>query len=101
MKRELVVRDEVFADASEAADWYDQRLDGLGERFLLALHEGIASIQDAPFQYPIHTRSIRRARIERFPYGVYFVANESSVTVLAVMHLMRNPRLIKRTLRGR
>ena len=56
----------------------------------------MASIERNPQLYPVvHKGVIRRALTRRFPYGVFFVEGERSVSVIAVAHVKRNPRFWK------
>jgi len=101
MRRGMIVRPEAATDAIEACRWYDQRVIGLGKRFLDEIDVLMASIQDVPQQYPVYVRDIRRARLRSFPYAIFFAADEAKVVVLAVLHLYRDPRLIHRIVRQR
>ncbi len=98
MQRRIIVEAEAEADAMEASLWYAECAEGLGTRFLGELDETIVSISDSPESFPIYRHDIRRARIAHFPYAIFFVTEESHIRVLAVMNLMRDPRLIRRTL---
>jgi toxin ParE1/3/4 len=101
MRRELVVRPEASADALEASRWYEERIDGLGLRFLYELDAAMISIRKSPSSYPIYRHEIRRIRVNRFPYGVFFAVTEFRVVVLGVFHLHRDPRQLRKTLRQR
>jgi hypothetical protein len=37
------------------------------------------------------SKGIRRAMLRRFPFGVFFVVDDDWSTVVAVMHLHRDP----------
>jgi plasmid stabilization system protein ParE len=94
MKKPLIVRAEAETDLAEAFHWYEQHVRGLGEQFLLCVDAVMASIERNPQLYPvIHRGVIRRALTRRFPYGVFFVEGERSVSIIAVAHAKRNPRL--------
>jgi plasmid stabilization system protein ParE len=88
----VLVRDAATADLAEAADWYEQRRGGLGVEFLRAARALLAAIGRAPFQFPIARGAVRRARVRRFPYVVYFIPDPTRVVVIAVMHGRRDPR---------
>jgi hypothetical protein len=45
----------------------------------------------APFRFPILTRNIRRARMNRFPYGLYFIVADDDIVVIACLHGSRAP----------
>jgi plasmid stabilization system protein ParE len=90
----LIVRPEAEADLSEAYQWYEKRVAGLGEQFLLSLDATMASIEREPQLYPVvHKGIVRRALLRRFPFGVYFIDGERSVSVIGVVHAKRNPRV--------
>ena len=94
MKKSLIVRGEAEADLAEAFHWYEQQVRGLGDQFLLCVDAVMALIERNPQLYPVvHRGVIRRALTRRFPYGVFFVEGERSVSVIAVAHVKRNPRL--------
>lgn len=65
------VRSKAEQEAREAAQWYEERPPGLGPAFLGIVDSVIASISENPFRFPIVHRDIRRALLNRFPYGVF------------------------------
>ncbi len=92
MNRKLVIRPEAEKEMTEAFEWYENSVDGLGYEFLLCVEAVFQSIRRSPQQYRrVHTK-VRRALTRRFPYEVYFVETEESVNVLAVFHAKRNPK---------
>ena len=93
MKKPLIVRAEAEADLLEAYRWYEQQVRDLGGEFLLCVDAVMAAIERTPKLYPVVYKGIiRRALLRRFPYGVFFVEGERSVSVIAVAHAKRNPR---------
>jgi hypothetical protein len=88
---ELRVRPEAEVDTFEAALWYEGERNGLGAVFLQALRGVLARIEIGPLQFPLVTADIRRALLGRFPFGVFFFVEGQGATVIAVMHLHRNP----------
>jgi plasmid stabilization system protein ParE len=94
----LVVRPEAEADIDEAYAWYERRSIGLGDRFLDAVEATFALVQESPGRFPAKHREpdlvIRRALVEGFPYGVFFIWNETdnATSVIACMHARRDPR---------
>jgi len=94
MKKPVIVRAEAEADLAEAYNWYEQQVRDLGGEFLLCVDAVIASIERNPHLYPVVYKGIiRRALMRRFPYGVFFVVGERNVSVIAVAHAKRNPRI--------
>lgn len=90
MRLSLRVRAEL--DVTEAYGWYESRGRGLGDEFLVALEDCLARVRRQPILHAAHDDRVRRARVRRFPYWVYFVIRGEIVDVLAVFHERRRPR---------
>ena len=92
MTPRFIVRPLAEADVAEAFDWYEERSPGLGMEFLRAVDVTFAIIARTPQLFPQLQKNVRRARLRRFPYGVFFIARADAISVLAVMHAHRDPR---------
>lgn len=92
MTPRFLVRSAAEADLAEAYEWYEERSPGLGSEFLRAVDVTFASIARMPGIFPKLHEDIRRARLRRFPYGVFFIERSGTVSVLAVLHAHRDPR---------
>lgn len=92
MTPRFIVRSPAEADLAEAFEWYEQRSRGLGLEFLRAVDVTFATIARTPQRFPRVHQEIRRARLRRFPYGVFFLEQAGTISVLAVMHAHRDPR---------
>ncbi len=95
MARRLVVQPQSDLDIQAAAVWYEDQRSGLGARFLDELDQVFRRIVDNPRQFPRVEDKVHRALLRHFPYGVYFLAKEESIDVLAVLHLHRHPEMWK------
>ena len=77
MTSRFVVRPEAEADIEEAFGWYETRSSGLGIRFLDAVGITLEIVRESPQRFPSMHRepdlTIRRALLEGFPYGVFFI----------------------------
>jgi putative addiction module component (TIGR02574 family) len=59
--------------------------------------EALARLRsENPYLYPTIHRKIRRASLNRFPYGVYYAPIAGDLHVLAVVHDARHPSVWKR-----
>ena len=72
--------------------WYDKRGVELTNRFLDELDAAIAGAMERPASFPLVRRGVRQMRLKRFPYRVFFKADESRIDILAIYHTSRNPR---------
>lgn len=88
----LLVRPAAEADLEEAFAWYEKRQQGLGTEFLDCVEEGFNKILLKPdFGFVVH-QLMRRARVRRFPYGVFYLVTDSTIVVVGVLHGRRAPR---------
>lgn len=91
MTREVIFHPQVEMDTQEAYHWYEARSDGLGSEFLVCVGEAIEEIRYFPGMYAVvqvepDGRQIRRARVRRFPHGVFYVLENETISVVAVIH---------------
>lgn len=95
MARQVVVQPQAALDIQASAIWYEDEQDGLSARFLDELNLVFNRIGNNPRQFPIVEGEVRRALLRNFPYGVYFLSESQDITVLAVLHLHRQPDMWK------
>jgi toxin ParE1/3/4 len=93
MKYLLIVRPGAEQQATEAFHWYQEKLTGLGEDFLICLDACITSIIANPNLYQKKYLDIRMGIIEKFPYGIYYIIDDDTIVVLAILHFSRNPEI--------
>jgi plasmid stabilization system protein ParE len=103
MSRPILIRPEAEAEMADAFNWHEDRVAGLGCEFLMAIDACLQRITRNPDQHPLVHKTVRRALLRRFPYGIFFISEPERIVVLAVFHAKRNPRrwLERTCLRGR
>lgn len=87
----LVFRPYVERELDEAANWYEEHQPGLRQKFLDAVGEAFARIEENPRSFPEVHFDIRRAAVQRFPYGIFYTLIQGEVHVLAIVHDARHP----------
>lgn len=92
----LDVSSEAELEIFEAALRYEREREDLGFRFEAQVNTVFARVLANPFEFPIIEQDVRRALVRGFPYGVFFMTETDLVTVLAVLHLRRDPDTWKR-----
>jgi plasmid stabilization system protein ParE len=80
-----------FADVEAAVSWYEQQSAGLGQAFEDALNEKIAQILEAPTFFMEREAGVRWAKLQRFPYQIYYRIESDMIFVMAVLHEKRHP----------
>lgn len=79
------------AEFIEASFWYESKRLGLALEFMTEIDLCVSLAAQHPFQYAIIREDIRRVVANRFPYSIYFRAEEHRIVVLAVFHGSRDP----------
>ena len=91
MTLRLHVKPDARADLEAAVDWYENEEPGVGLRLLDEVDAVLPRVAQSPLQFPIVHKNIRRALLRRFPYGIFFVFEDDTVSILAITHLSRDP----------
>jgi toxin ParE1/3/4 len=60
------------AELIDAQDWYEAEAPGLGRRFRSEIDHAVQRMATNPRQFPEVFKKLRRARVRRFPYGLFF-----------------------------
>ena len=88
----LVLRPAAAADLTEAHAHYHGLVDGLGDRFVVALDELFARLTEFPRSAPLVAgyRDVRRAVVRGFPYVVFYRHQPDRIDVLRILHAARS-----------
>lgn len=92
----LIIKPLAELDATEAAKWYNNKRDGLGDEFLLALDAKINNLQRNPTSFQLIYKNIRRALTERFPYGIFYIIENETIYILAIISTSRSSKIWKK-----
>ena len=87
----LVLRLLAKRDLAEARRWYEDKQPGLGDDFGACVDATFATICAHPRIFPRVDSRVRRAKINRFPFGVFYLIEGDTIRVLAVLHHARSP----------
>ena len=93
-----------WQDAIGIVNYLDGQALGLGSLFLAAVFQTEAVVDAQPRAFAVvHPPDKRRAIIHRpfAGYGTYYRVTLRGPEILAVLHMVRNPRWIRRTLARR
>lgn len=94
MSLPVVLTAEAEADFDTAADWDEQQA-GLGAEFTDRVRKVLTQIGQTPELHGVIHQDIRRARVQRFPYLVFYRVRPDRVEVIAVLHGRRDPSVWK------
>ncbi len=88
MIREIVVRPLAVEDLVEAAAWYEEQAEGLGEDLVDEVLNALRRAASNPelFHVVRHDGEVRRVLTDRFPYRIFFSIVEDQLYVHAILH---------------
>lgn len=74
-----------------SALYYEERNDGLGERFLKAVEAAEAAIARRPLSGSLFAAGTRRIRVKKFPFVLIYKEYPDFIKIFAVAHGSRKP----------
>lgn len=83
-------------DYLQAVEFFEERQPGLGQEFDVELLALFDRIQENPELFQKETELVRKARMPRFKYRIYFRVEGEEIGVLAIWHPSRNPNSLRR-----
>lgn len=95
MSQQLIIRSPAERDLLEAFQYYESVVPGLGATFVQRVDEAIAAITLAPAGFRKRYGEFRLLVVNRFPYGVFYLFDDTVVSVVAIAPLMRDPEHIR------
>lgn len=98
MTRPILFMPAARLEVIAAHEWYEKEAAGLGQRFLRELNYQAERIVDNPMQFALIRADIRRARLRRFPYALFFRTQDEAINVIACFHASRDPMIWRRRL---
>jgi plasmid stabilization system protein ParE len=91
MSLSVTFRRAARAEFIEAAAWYESQRPGLGVEFIAEIERCVDAAAERPTTYAAIDKNVRRVVANRFPFSVYFRAEERRIVVMAVFHGRRDP----------
>ena len=90
--RQIIVRPEAEQEVQQAFDWYQEQSAGLGLEFLRTIEACLSGVTRNPFAYTVaKVPNVRRALVRRFPYALFYLADDDAIVVIAVFNVKRQP----------
>lgn len=90
-KYSLSITDDAVTEINQAYLWYEDKSNGLGERFLDSLDYCFNSVIKAPKIFQKIYKKQRQAIVHNFPYVVIYEIIETEIVVYAVFNTHLNP----------
>jgi toxin ParE1/3/4 len=86
-------RRQSFLEYLAAQRWYERQRTGLGTEFATEVDQALNRACAAPHRYLEVIPNVRRMRVRRFPFLIFYRLRGDKLIVLAVFHSRRNPEI--------
>jgi plasmid stabilization system protein ParE len=92
MSFEIILSEKAKEDVDKAFTYYNQKQEGLGNKFATDLNSAFQTLEKNPF-FRIRYKDFRCLPLEVFPYMLHYVVNEnnSEVTIYGIINTSLNP----------
>jgi hypothetical protein len=79
----------------DAYNYYEEKINGLGDKFRKEVYHFISLIISNPFHYPLKSKKQREVVLKKFPFLILFRIEENTkiIYVSSIFHTNRNPKL--------
>jgi len=82
-------------ELSEAHDWYENELSGLGSKLYKEINHYFTIIESNPYYFPVkYPGELRVAALNKFPYLIIYWVDETNnmILVASIFHTSREPK---------
>jgi plasmid stabilization system protein ParE len=95
MSYSAVLSERALRELLESWKWYEDRQDGLGDRFTQLVFAKIEEIQHDPGKGIVRQRNWYEARIKIFPFLLIYKIDKrkKQVFISSIFHTSRNPKI--------
>ena len=85
-------------ERNDALVWYAKESPATANKWLDELDHLLDRLENNPFQYAEHLLFIRRAKLAKFPYHIFYAIDEVNffVEIIGIQHTSRDPDIIRR-----
>jgi len=85
-KYKLIIKEEADFEIISTYKWYENKSDGLGEKFLLQLEKSFNAIDINPNSFQVVYKEQRQAILNKFPFVIIYQQINLEIIVFAVFH---------------
>ncbi len=89
----VFISDEPKLDLKQAAHYYQEQQNGLGNRFLRSIYDCISLIKTQPKSFQIRYKNTRVGLPKKFPYLIIYdiIENQKEIRIIAILHSSQDP----------
>lgn len=82
---------EAQIEFEEAAIYYEEQVEGLGERFVTRIEAAAARVLTNPLMPRCFDGECRKVKTDKFPYLIIYRVKNEELQILAIAHTSRRP----------
>jgi len=90
IEREIIVRLDAQIEVQEAFQYYQDKSEGLGFEFMRSVDAALQSVKRNPLAFQKTYKEARRVLLRKFPYALFYIAEENRIVVIACFHQKRS-----------
>ena len=81
-------------EITKAWEWYEERQQALGDRFLKEVIHRIRLLEQSPDRYPTRYKSYKETPVPVFPFLIIYRLNrkKKSIRIVSIFHTSLNPK---------
>ncbi len=98
MALKIIIKPLAEQDIDDAIKWYEEQEENVGEKFLIAFKETLLIVSQNPHSFRKRYKDIRSFSLRKFPFSIFYIFENDTVFVVAVVHQKRNPTIWKKRL---
>ena len=93
-KFSIILSSRAQKEVTKAWEWYEDKKEGLGDRFIKSLISRLQLIEQYPDRYPTRFKSYKEAIVPVFPFLIIYRINrrKSFVRIVSIFHTSLNPK---------
>lgn len=99
MAFKIIIKPIVIDDTTDIVSYYDKESQLLGKRFYNQYLQSISKIETTPFAFSYVKSPVRRCKISKFPYKIYYSINSDTILILGVAHAKISNAFVRRRLK--
>jgi len=85
------IKEEARIEAIEAYNYYENKQEGLGERFFGNIEDTYTFIDENPESYQKVYKLFRAAKIKNFPYQIIYEIESNKIIIYSFFNTYRDP----------
>ena len=79
------------AEFAEAATYYEQAEEGLGDKFITSVTVAVSKIKKHPALGRLRRKAVRSLAVNKFPYNIVYEVGSAEIVIYAIAHQSRLP----------